>query len=195
MAANGGDVFLPPSGPPPQHNGEQKEASWDLEIFHPPPGPPPFHHFREQGWRRLPLLGMPEWSSIDDLFEASKAFFAMQDAYKKTKISTHTEEGFYQVPGEKEFITLRDFTADGCPAELRAAAKKAWEDVFSLFSDTLAEIEAKLNVKKGALQRFADASDVRNGNERLGSSMLRCFRYDWNHDTSTVVSHGESGQH
>lgn len=185
------EIFQPPPGPPPQHRETKEAHSWELELFHPPPEPPPSHHFRTQGWRRLPLSGTPKWSAIDHLFRASKVFFDRQDTYKNTKISRNTEEGFYRVPGEKEYLTIRDFSEASCPEELRSAGRKAWKSVFSLFSQELEEIERKLSLKTGALSRYAEASDLRNGNEKLGASMLRCFRYEWNHDTATVVSEGE----
>lgn len=103
------------------------------DQYHPPPGPPPnwrspviavdipqeeqSHHntLPVEGWTKIWLP--PESSAINTLFTASNQFFDSPQPEKLKKVvkAGTTEEGYFQVEGEKEYITLRRSDERTCP--------------------------------------------------------------------------------
>jgi hypothetical protein len=161
--------FVPPEGPPPR---------WVRPVILTPIEERPYHHtFHKQGWTKLDLTHTPPiWKTMEDLLQASNAFFDTQDDNKqKWAVNEEgTEEGYYKVEGEKEYYTIRH---SKCPSELRSAAIASWSAIHELFEEVLTNIEKSLLLSEGALKRFA--SPARNLVETRRASMLRLFRYDW----------------
>jgi hypothetical protein len=108
-------------------------SSHPEEQYQPPPGPPPSwkppvlpvdipleeeshrNTLCDEGWTKLWLP--PSSSSINALFAASNQFFDSPQPEKLKKVlkSGTTEEGYFRVEGEKEYITLRRSNEETCP--------------------------------------------------------------------------------
>lgn len=186
-----------------------------VEDFIPPPGPPPnrkstyatdiAQQLRPQGWSVLNLAEHPHftfgpdrsykeyphvWPALEELFKASKAFFALPQASKEQfslNKGDGSEEGFLSIKGEKEFITLRRNDSDHCPDVLKDAVEKAWETVFSMLNEGLKGVENDLNLPLSSLSRFAQPCLKMDHQAR--ATMMRLFRYE--NDEAKVVAERE----
>jgi hypothetical protein len=67
----------------------------------------------------------------------------------------------------------------------------AWKEIHQLFLQTLIQIEISLEMATGALTRFALPCAELPDKEGT-ASMLRCFRYEWEHGVEKIVSERES---
>ncbi|KAJ7776879.1 hypothetical protein DFH07DRAFT_798071 [Mycena maculata] len=194
--------YPPPPGPPPSlHTGVR---------YAPPPGPPPQMYatppgppqnatelstfvrnslvpLASRGWLSVPLP--PDLESIyTHLFAQSAAFFALDpDSPDKTKFAappgkSASDEGFADIPGEKQLITLR--RVSGMPELLRDAATEAWTATGKLFIDTVRNIAESLELENldafDLMSAEADPDPETGGfpQEKRASSLLRLFRYD-----------------
>ncbi|KAF7449094.1 2OG-FeII Oxy domain containing protein [Pyrenophora tritici-repentis] len=123
----------------------------------------------------------PLQTAYRDLFIASQAFFA-QPASQKAEWAHKlgTEEGWSQVPGEKEFITLR--TLVYCPSILRGPAKRYWDLIGTHCSSTLGRMSTALGLPASedeGLRRFVGpCASMPDGEEGKTATMLRLFRYE-----------------
>ncbi|KYG49492.1 hypothetical protein M433DRAFT_140012 [Acidomyces richmondensis BFW] len=117
----------------------------DRDLYEPPAGPPPLltyeqmHHLAFQGWLLIDL--QPQLSNaIKQMSEAATAFFD-KDIEEKRKLyppSRGTECGFYHVPDEKEYITLR-FSVHP-ESELETHARHVWKQAGMLLYRILVDI-------------------------------------------------------
>jgi isopenicillin N synthase-like dioxygenase len=139
----------------------------------------------------LPALHPLQRASLD-LFEASRAFFALPVSEKevwKTKLGS--EEGWSRIEGEKEFITLR--TVEGTPEVLKSAARAYWNAAGGLLDQALGRISGGLGLGEGeeeGLRRYV--GPCKTFQEKSGektATMLRLFRYEG--DERKVVAERE----
>jgi hypothetical protein len=181
--------YVPPSGPPPGW-----EHSYASNVA---------HQLQPQGWSILNLGRHPHntygddttyeqnaevWPTIDNLFKASKAFFAQPDAEKERYLTRDgSEEGFSSIKGEKEFITLRRNDIKHCPDVLKIPAEDSWEAVFSVLNEGLKGVELNLSLPAGSLTRFSEPCLRMDDIAR--ATMLRLFRYE--NDEAKVVAERE----
>ncbi|KAF2416428.1 Clavaminate synthase-like protein [Tothia fuscella] len=175
------DQYAPPPGPPP---------NWKPPVHHitfPQEEPSHQNTFHIEGWTKLWLP--PEISAINKLFAASNQFFNSPQLDKEKNVlrSANTEEGYFRVEGEKEYVTLRRSDAETCPTQLKEPASEAWREIHHLFHQILLQIEISLEMSTGALTRFAlPCAELPDA--KVTSSMLRCFRYEWRHKSEKAVS-------
>jgi hypothetical protein len=172
------------------------------ENYEPPPGPPPgwekayslsvAQDVQPQGWSVLNLGQHPHntygndrtyeqypevWPAVENLFKASKSYFALADAEKEKYLTRDgSEEGFSSIKGEKEFITLRRNDAKHCPEVLKRPAEIAWEAVFKVLNQGLKGVEINLGLPAGSLTRFSEP--CLRMDDRARATMLRLFRYE-----------------
>ncbi|KAJ7662267.1 hypothetical protein B0H17DRAFT_1093740 [Mycena rosella] len=182
--------YAPPPGPPPQK-------------YSPPPGPPPITAppqpppcqnatelsayvrgnlviLANRGWLAVSLP--PDLESVyATLFAESSVFFELPpDAQAKRDFAAPTgkaasDEGFSDIPGEKQLITLRSELKT--PPQLREAAKTAWNETGKLFLETIHDIAESLD---RPLDLFDGMSvEATNFSEKdRAASLLRLFRYN-----------------
>ena len=143
------------------------------------------------GWSQVPLnLNDPSdelYTSFQDLFAASKAFFDLPKSYKEkflTKLGS--EDGWSHVEGEKEFITLR--TVGNTPEELQEAASKAWSSAGTLLDVMLGRLAEGLGMPAEALTVYSSPNVQLDGEQR--STMMRLFRYEG--DQAKIVAERKS---
>ncbi|PBP16047.1 2og-Fe oxygenase family protein [Diplocarpon rosae] len=132
----------------------------------------------DQGWTMIELDRGPSdplHSSYLNLLQASRAFFAMPQEYKRQFQTQHgTEEGWSHVEGEKEFITLR--TTHSTPRELQEVAASYWAEASSLLSETLGKVAESLGLPAEALTVYSKPCTALGAEET--ATMLRLFRYE-----------------
>ncbi|KAJ7119700.1 hypothetical protein C8R44DRAFT_672596 [Mycena epipterygia] len=186
-----GVKYAPPPGPPPQN-------------YAPPPGPPPIAYpscqnvtelsdfirnsltaLATRGWLSIPLP--PDLEPIyDRLFHKSASFFDLpSDDPDKIAFAAPTgkgasDEGFSDIPGEKQLITLRrvgDGTRYGTPKQLQQAATEAWDATGRLFLDTIAGIAESLELELDVFNAISSEAEGFSPTQRA-SSLLRLFRYN-----------------
>lgn len=119
----------------------------------PPPGPPPLltpdeiRHLAHQGWLSLDLA--PDFlQDIIALFAAGDQFFSLGAAEKSALYPARhgTELGFYTVPGEKEYLTIRRRAVgsrdapDPLADDLEAAAARVWHRAAVLLHRILGDL-------------------------------------------------------
>ncbi|KAJ6527081.1 hypothetical protein B0H19DRAFT_1196403 [Mycena capillaripes] len=192
-------VYAPPPGPPPGvHTGVQyaPPPGPPPQMYSPPPIAYPscrdtnelaayvrnsLSILASQGWLSVPLPPDLE-SQYTSLFAESASFFDLPpDAPEKVDFAAPTgkdasDEGYSDIPGEKQLITLR--RVSGTPPPLRKAATAAWDATGQLFLRTMRDIAESLELDD--LQVFDDMSSDAQGfsQSARASSLLRLFRYD-----------------
>ena len=187
------------SVPPPTPTGNQPEYTAPLG---PPPRPGlvpelplilPHHRFNlaDQGWSTITFDHENEiYQSLQRLFEASRAFFDQPIPEKEKFLSKlGSEEGWSRIPGEKEFITLRQlgFTPD----VLKEPASAAWANVGKLLNEYLARIAESLELPPEVFTEFSEPCTKLDGERR--ATMMRLFRYE-NHEPKVVAEpHNDLG--
>jgi isopenicillin N synthase-like dioxygenase len=133
-----------------------------------------------QGWLSIPLP--PDLESLyTTLFASSASFFDLpSSAPEKVNFAAPTgknasDEGFSDIPNEKQLITLRRLS--GTPAPLRPAATAAWDATGQLFMQAIHDIAESLELPD--LRVFDDMSSDALGlpESTRASSLLRLFRY------------------
>nr|POE48808.1 hypothetical protein CFP56_38905 [Quercus suber] len=124
---------------------DQYMAHEDDREYLPPQGPPPLlsadaiRHLAVNGW--LPLdLDEHFLLALLKLLESSTAFFNQEYETKHTLYppARGTESGFYHVPDEKEYLTLR-YQADA-DQELEGCAQHVWQLAAALLHRILGDI-------------------------------------------------------
>jgi hypothetical protein len=123
----------------------------------------------------------PLQKAYQDLFAAARIFFdSPVEEKKKWVIDTDTEEGWFCVPGEKEFFTLR--TLKNTPDVLKEPAERYWQLVGAYLDSCLGRISTALGLPDGeeeGLRRYVGLCKVlgEEEDERRGA-LLRLFRYE-----------------
>ncbi|KAK7050575.1 hypothetical protein R3P38DRAFT_2865961 [Favolaschia claudopus] len=196
-------TYAPPPGPPPIfHHGFQyaPPPGPPPQMFAPPPGPPPISYpsckdiddlaqyirsslpiLASQGWLSVPLPPDLE-AQYASLFSESAAFFDLApDASEKVDFAapagtSASDEGFSDIQGEKQLITLR--RVSGMPPCLQPAATSAWDATGQLFLGTVHDIADSLELPD--LEIFDEMSSESLGfpAKSRASSLLRLFRYN-----------------
>ncbi|KAI9712300.1 MAG: hypothetical protein M1820_001513 [Bogoriella megaspora] len=169
------------------------EASGALEILMSvsdrfpaaPPGPPPLLsegqvlQLLEQGFLFLPLLGSLQLK-IRDLSKLIGQFFdRSEDRKKKLYPATRgTENGYYPVAGEKEYVTFR-YRVGALP-ELENQVAEVWKAIATLLHRILCDIARGSEIPLSSWdQLLQDSLTLPEGAESLETSttLLRLFRY------------------
>jgi len=162
----------------------------------PPPGPPPLLskdqllHLARQGWL---CLALPESlsQSIADVFRRSSSFFDQSTDEKSQcyPAKLGTEFGYYQVPGEKEYITFRchvhtssmTSTASAAPASavaLESSAGHAWREAAIFLYRILCDIARASNLSLSIWDDVLDGTlTMPETEEQVMYTLMRLFRY------------------
>ncbi|KAJ7641280.1 hypothetical protein FB45DRAFT_899841 [Roridomyces roridus] len=201
-------MYAPPPGPPPGIHASVQYApppGPPPATYAPPPGPPPMFYPRDtrdlsqfirnnltalatRGWLSVPLP--PELESLyADLFAESAHFFNLpSDSPIKLKHAappgkSASDEGFADIPGEKQLITLRRLsgipdsaTSEGSAHTLHSATTAAWNATGELFLDTAHTIAESLGLEEDVFDELSADSKGLPASSRA-SSLLRLFRY------------------
>lgn len=166
-----------PDSPPEDNPGQSSSNSKDTT---PLPAPPP--HPLQQAYETLVL--------------ASQSFFAQPASQKQRwKHKLGSEEGWSQIPGEKEFITLR--TLAYCPEVLRGPAKQYWDLMGAQLSSTLGRISTALGLPDdeaaGLRQFVGPCGAMQTTNAAKTATMLRLFRYEGWEAKEVAEPHADLG--
>lgn len=157
----------------------------DCEVYTPPPGAPPLLtpeqiiHLAYQGW--LPIdLDTGLGKTLQRLSQAASSFFDLKDNEKASLYppSRGTECGFYHVPDEKEYITIRHGLHEHSELELQAS--KVWHDVGILFHRVLCDLSRAGGLSLNAWDHLLEATlDLPRDDSDLDNtiSLMRLFRY------------------
>ncbi|KAJ7752572.1 hypothetical protein B0H16DRAFT_1317458 [Mycena metata] len=169
-------------------------------MYAPPPGPPPVVYpscqdatelaayvrnslavLASQGWLSVPLP--PDLESLyAELFAQSASFFDLpSDAPAKVDYAAPTgkagsDEGFSDIPGEKQLITLR--RVSGTPPPLRNAATEAWDATGQIFMRAIHDIAGSLELENREIFDAMSAEAQGFSPRTRASSLLRLFRYN-----------------
>lgn len=138
----------------------------------------------------------PLQEASKSLLKASAAFFDLPVEEKaKWKTRLGSEEGWSQIPGEKEFITLR--TLSYTPDILKDPAKKYWDLMGTHLDACLGRISSSLRLPDGetdGLRRYVGPC------KRMGdaegdktATMLRLFRYEGWEKKTVAEPHADLG--
>ncbi|KAJ7162844.1 hypothetical protein C8R46DRAFT_1101672 [Mycena filopes] len=193
--------YPPPPGPPPaMHTGVQyaPPPGRPPQMYAPPPAAPPLPSCQDttelaayvrnslavlasQGWLSVPLP--PDLESLyAELFAQSASFFELPpDAPAKVDYAAPTgkaasDEGFADIPGEKQLITLRRLS--GTPPPLRKSATEAWDATGQVFLRAMHDIAESLELADESIFD-AMAAEAQGFSPRTrASSLLRLFRYN-----------------
>ncbi|KAF8205954.1 hypothetical protein K438DRAFT_1817618 [Mycena galopus ATCC 62051] len=196
-------TYAPPPGPPPGvHTGVQyaPPPGPPPQMYAPPPGPPPQTYpscrdatdlaayvrnslslLATQGWLSVPLP--PDLESLyTTLFAESASFFNLPpDAsdkadYGAPKGTNASDEGFSDIKGEKQLITIR--RTSRTPPCLRTATAAAWDATGALFLSAMHDIAEGLELPE--LDAFDAMSAEARGlpNKARAASLMRLFRYN-----------------
>ncbi|KAJ7633338.1 hypothetical protein DFH06DRAFT_1222565 [Mycena polygramma] len=194
-------VYAPPPGPPPGfHTGVQyapPPGPPPPQVYVSPAEPlyPSCGNAKElatyvqdslpilasQGWLSVPLP--PDLESLySSLFSDSAAFFTLpSDAPEKVRCAAPTgknasDEGYSDIPGEKQLITIRRLS--GIPAPLCKSATEAWDATGELFMSAVRGIAESLELDDADV--FDAMSCEAHGlpKSERASSLLRLFRYN-----------------
>lgn len=149
------------------------------------------YNLADQGWSTVTFDQENDtYQSLQRLFEASRAFFDQPISEKEKFLSKlGSEEGWSRIPGEKEFITLRQigFTPD----VLKESATAAWANVGKLLNDYLARIAESLELPPEVFTEFSEPCTKLDVERR--ATMIRLFRYE-NHEPKVVAEpHNDLG--
>ncbi|KZT34822.1 hypothetical protein SISSUDRAFT_1036015 [Sistotremastrum suecicum HHB10207 ss-3] len=160
-----------------------------------PPGPPPGTSFAPFPSPKFPARG---WDVIqppdalhdacENLFYHAAKFFAEDTAYKKQfALPTNTEyqaseEGWSEVPTEKQLLTLRTYESPYTPrepeSEIREAARDAWKEAgWWMHSVVRDVVEPALGLPEGVFDELILPCVEMPASESV-ASLLRMFRYE-----------------
>ncbi|RFU34815.1 hypothetical protein B7463_g1561, partial [Scytalidium lignicola] len=143
------------------------------------------YNLADQGWTTITYedndtVPDPLFHTSQALFEACKSFFSQPPSYKKTFKSDErgSEAGFVSIPGEKEFLTLRDLQST--PQELRDPATAFWAQAGKLLNELLGCVSESLGLPGQTLTAFSEPCTAMRENET--ATLLRLFRYEGDGD-------------
>ena len=172
-----------------------------MEDYHaPPPHPPPLLSFDDvqnllsQG--HLPLtLPVKLQECMESLRLSSGKFFQQPDDVKSATYpaSHHTESGYYDVNGEKEYVTFRRIQNADNVTELDSLVRKMWQLTTSILTRVLYDLSAALNIPYDAWTPLLDGClNVPLGDvDTKLPTLLRVFKYMPNKGTAGV--HTDNG--
>ncbi|KAF2204161.1 hypothetical protein GQ43DRAFT_365230 [Delitschia confertaspora ATCC 74209] len=167
----------------PEHQSNLSLQGWTTVTFPTPTPDFPQSH--------------PLQKAYEELFAASKVFFALPDSEKsRWKTRLGSEEGWSKIPGEKEFITLR--TLEYTPDVLKGAAKAYWDTAGGLLDRSLGRISASLGMSDeegdGGLRKFVgECKGMREKDGEKTATMLRLFRYEGDEAKVVAEPHADLG--
>ncbi|KAH7138845.1 hypothetical protein B0J11DRAFT_26448 [Dendryphion nanum] len=173
----------------PEHQHLLPQLGWTICTI-PQPGP-------AASTDELPPPGLhPLQIAYEELFKASAKFFDLPNEEKvnwKTRLGS--EEGWSNIPGEKEFITLR--TLAYTPEILKTPAKRYWDLMGAHLDTSLGRIGASLGLEEDeseGLRRYV-GSCKRMGQfeEEKTATMLRLFRYEGWEPKTVSEPHADLG--
>ncbi|KAK5114266.1 hypothetical protein LTR62_002517 [Meristemomyces frigidus] len=155
-------------------------------CFGPPPWPPPIltteqvRHIASQGW--LPLE-LPDdlLASLRELQSATRDFFLRSDDEKRNLYpsSRGTECGFYEVPGEKQYLTLRHNLHHDTTLECHAG--NFWRKVTSFLHRILCDLNRAGGYDLGAWDHVLESSHMlpKSASDLdMVTTLLRLFKYE-----------------
>ncbi|KAF2234165.1 hypothetical protein EV356DRAFT_172945 [Viridothelium virens] len=153
--------FLPPSEPPSLIPEEQ------------------LLHLLKNGWLFLPIAESLQ-TQINNLSEEVSRYFDRlgEDKKRLYPASQGTENGFYFVEGEKEYVTFRYCV--GAVPELERQAGRVWLEIASLLHRVLCDIARSCDIPASAWdQLLCDSLELPKSSESLDTTttLLRLFRY------------------
>lgn len=151
----------------------------------PPSGPPPLltegqiRHLAHQGWLSLELPGHLT-DALGKLSDSAVSFFDEDRAPKRELYppSRGTECGFYEVPHEKEYITLRHGLHHN--SKLETHARDAWHDAGVLLHRVLCDLSRAGGYDIHSWDHLLQNSlDLPNDDSQMDitTTLLRLFRY------------------
>lgn len=147
-----------------------------------PPPPPGLH---------------PLQQAAQDLFIASKAFFALPEAEKAkyAKPCQGSEEGWSAIPGEKEMLALR--TLEGTPPILKQAAQRYWSFMAAYLDSFLGRLSTRLDLpddpNKGLRRYVGRCRYMAKSEAEKDCAMLRLFRYEGDEAKVVAEPHADLG--
>ena len=172
----------------------------DHFIHEPPPGPPllldaeQVQHLAYQGWTEIHIPDDLE-NALGRLSASAADFFGQSEEVKtRAYPSTRgTESGFYHVPNEKEYLTLRRQTHDSS-CELEQQAARAWHDAGLFLYRVLCDLARACGLDTHVWDPLVKESLClpRVGcNLNNVTTLMRLFRY--NPATGTAEQHADIG--
>lgn len=160
------------------------EPQANLNTFQPPSGPPPLlsqaslHTLVRQGW--LPLSLPPHLdSSTSHLFDESNAYFSQPSSSRADLYppKSGTEWGYYDIAGEKAFLTLRCGVHPKTPLE--ATASQFWQHVSALLHRILCDLARANGLPWDIWDDMLDGTLSLPATEGDASgTLLRLFKYE-----------------
>jgi len=157
----------------------------DPAVYEPPPGPPPLltfeqiQHLAVQGWLAVDLPADFQ-QGLYDVSRAASNFFdqSLNEKGAQYPSSRGTECGFYHVPDEKEYVTLRHHVHPESPME--GCARKVWSDAAHFLHRILCDlsragdygVQVWDHLLDGSYDVPQDASDMSDI-----TTLMRLFRY------------------
>ncbi|KAK3677321.1 hypothetical protein LTR78_002859 [Recurvomyces mirabilis] len=155
-------------------------------LYGPPSGPPPIllpaevHHIARHGW--LPVT-LPEHLShaLQRLQVAACDFFSLEAEQKRLlyPLSRGTECGFYEVPAEKQYVTIRHTIHDS--SCLETCAREVSRDATAFLHRILCDISRAGGYGLDAWNGMLDGShEMPEDAKRLDdvTTQLRLFQYE-----------------
>lgn len=159
-------------------------ASGRLE-FEPPAEPPPFlkseevQHLASQGWLSVRTTRVVD-SAVHSLFQHADHYFDQdqEDKQRQYPACRGTECGYYHVPDEKEFLTLRQSVHHD--SELEERGREVWRHAGALLHRILCDLcraggydlHAWDHLLQGSLALPGESCDLDNV-----TTLMRLFRY------------------
>ncbi|KAH8813306.1 hypothetical protein F5884DRAFT_788120 [Xylogone sp. PMI_703] len=153
-------------------------------VYFPRIFPDHTYNLSDQGWTRVTyetchdpdVISDLLFTRSQDLFRACSVFFDQPISYKEKFIASNraSELGFVSIPGEKEYLTLRDIQST--PQELRDQAIAFWEEAGCYLNEVLGRIAQSLGLPRNALTKFS-LPCIEMGDQET-ATMLRLFRYE-----------------
>lgn len=159
-------------------------------CYEPPPGPPPLlthaqiSQLIEHGWMHLDLsLNLKQLH--ESLSHSASKFFSLPQTEKERQYpqAQGTELGYYVVPDEKEYLTLRHSSSSpslppSCQ-ELESYAAATWSTTAGLLYRVLADLSRALCIPLAAWGPILDGCmSLPSSIEEATPSLLRLFRYE-----------------
>jgi len=132
---------------------------------------------------------------MESLRLSTSKFFQQPDDVKigTYPSSYHTESGYYDVNGEKEYVTFRRIQNADSVTELDNGVRQMWQMTGSILARVLYDLSAALNISYDAWTPLLDGClDVPIGDvDTALPTLLRCFKYMPNKGTAGV--HTDNG--
>lgn len=155
--------------------------------FAPPTAPPPLlkeaalYKLVRQGWLALDDQSLPQSfrDATDSLFDELTTYFGLPEA---TKVGLYpkkkgTEWGFYDIPQEKEFLTLRCALHPYTPLEVHAA--QVWSKAASLLHRILCDLARANGMPVDSWNDMLEGTlALPTSESQAGGTLIRMFKYE-----------------